>query len=119
VFSDVILDHALNRRNLGALQHATHKGCSGDPEDGPWVRLWFVVEDGMIVQASYAAAGCPAAIASASIAAQVPRGRTVLQALSLTHGATTLLFGGLPEGREHVPMAVVDAIHAASRVCDA
>jgi NifU-like protein involved in Fe-S cluster formation len=113
VFTAAVLDHTLNPRNVGPLQGATHEGGSGDPGGGPYVLLWFIVVGETIQEASYETYGCPAAVACASLSAQLLKGKTVSQALSITPRDLTLLLGGLPEGKEHCPVLAVKAIQSA------
>ena len=110
MFSAAVLDHTLNPRNAGPLEDASHYGQSGDPGGGPYVQLWFIVDEDRIVQGAYQTYGCPAAIACASLAAEVLRGRSVEQALLLTSQDIALILGGLPEGKGHCPAMVVEAI---------
>jgi nitrogen fixation protein NifU and related proteins len=110
VLSQTALDHVANPRNAGPLPGATHQGVAGDPGGGPYVLLWFRVEGEVIREASYETYGCPASVACASLTAEILKGRTVAQALSMTPRDLTLLVGGLPEGREHCPALVVQAV---------
>ena len=113
MFSAAVLDHSLNPRNVGPMEDATHEGGAGDPGGGPYVLLWFKVAGDKIVAGSYETYGCPAAVACASLTAEILKGRTVAQALSLTPQDLTLLLGGLPEGKEHCPKLAVQAIRSA------
>ena len=113
MFTEAVLDHTLNLRNTGPLENASHYGQAGDPGGGPYVQLWFDLSEGRIVAGAYQTYGCPAAIACASLAAEVLKGRTIEQALSLTARDIELILGGLPEGREHCPKMVVQAIASA------
>ncbi len=98
---------------MGEFEGATHQGQSGVPGDGPYVVLWLRVENGSIRRAGYSTYGCPAAVASASVAAEVLQGRTVRQALSLEPRDVELLLGGLPEGKGHCAAMVVEALRDA------
>lgn len=110
MFSGIAIEHIANPRNAGPLEGATHRGVAGDPGGGPYVILWLRVEGEIIEDATYETYGCPAAIASASLAATVLRGRTLAQAISITPKDIALLVGTLPEGREHCPALVAEAI---------
>ena len=113
LFSAAVLDHNSRPRNVGGFEGATHQGQSGVPGDGPYVVLWLRVENGSIRRAGYSTYGCPAAVASASVAAEVLQGRTVRQALSLEPRDVELLLGGLPEGKGHCAAMVVEALRDA------
>lgn len=66
-------------RNVGPHEGATHFGQVGDPGGGPYALIWFTVEGDTVTQASYQTYGCPAAVACASLGAQLAHGRTVSQ----------------------------------------
>lgn len=110
MFSAIVLDHFHNPRHVGPLEAATHQGVAGSPGDGPYLILWFVVEEDVIQQAAYQTYGCPAAIASGSMTATLLVGRTVEQALNLTATDLMLLLGGLPEGKEHCAQLAITAL---------
>jgi nitrogen fixation NifU-like protein len=113
LFTESVLDHTLNPRNVGPLEGATHEGASGVPGDGPYVLLWFKVDGEAIQDAAYKTYGCPAAIACSSLVAQLAKGRTVSQVLSIDEHDLITLLGGLPEGKEYCPGLAITAIHDA------
>lgn len=113
MFTATVLDHTLNPRNAGPLENATHYGQAGEPGGGPYVQLWFGVDGERIIRGAYQTYGCPAAVACASLAAEVLVGRTVEQALSINARDIALMLGGLPEGKGHCPAMVVEAISKA------
>ena len=100
MFSSIALEHIARPRSAGPLENATHHGVSGRPGEGPYVQLWLRVEGDAIREASYETYGCPAAVACASLTAEILRGRTVAQALSITAADLMLIVGGLPPGKE-------------------
>ena len=110
-FSPLALQHIQNPRGSGPIDGATHVGQAGDPGGGPYVKFWLVVEGARIVRASWDCNGCPAAVASSSIAAYLLVGRTVEQALSVTPEDLTLIVGELPAGYADRPQMAVRAIH--------
>jgi len=112
-FSPIAIEHIANPRNAGALEGATHQGVAGDPGGGPYVILWLRVEGDVIKEATYETYGCPAAVATSSIIAQLLRGRTVAQALSITPNDLLLILGGLPPGKEGCPQMAVAALRHA------
>lgn len=113
MYSDTVLHHFHNPRNRGPLESATHYGVAGDPGNGPSMQLWFRVEDDRIVAAAYQTYPCPAATACGSIVAEIAKGRTAEQLLTLTATDVTRLLGGLPEGKEHCPELTAAAIRRA------
>lgn len=110
VFTAIVQDHVHRPRNAGALPEATHHGVAGTPGEGPYMLLWFEVAEETIVRASYATYGCPSAIASGSVTAEILQGRTIAQALLLDANDIQALLGGLPEGKGHCAQLVVDSV---------
>lgn len=113
MFTAAVADHVHNPRNCGEMANATHYGQCGIPGDGPYVQLWLRIESGRILKATYNTNGCPAQIASASMAAQLLSGRTIEQALLIEARDIELLLGGLPEGKGHCPQMAVEALKSA------
>nr|WP_309698013.1 iron-sulfur cluster assembly scaffold protein [Armatimonas sp.] len=113
MYSVVASEHFHAPRRVGPLEGATHTGTAGTPGGGPYVVLWFVVSGERIDRAAYKTFGCPAAIASASMVAELVEGRLVEAALMLTESELIQALGGLPEGKEHCPKLAVQALVAA------
>jgi nitrogen fixation NifU-like protein len=113
VYSQAVQDHFHNPRNVGPLEGATHTGTAGTPGEGPYVVLWLLVENGRIVRAAYRTYGCPAAVACASVVAELAAGRSAAEGLALTEAEVTAALGGLPEGKAHCPELAVRALRAA------
>jgi nitrogen fixation NifU-like protein len=110
MWSDLVQEHVSNLRNVGPLETATHQGVAGVPGEGPYMRLWFEVNEGRIVRAAYKTYGCVSAIASGSITATLLTGLPVERALLLTAEDLLRIMGGLPEGKEHYTQLAVTAI---------
>jgi nitrogen fixation NifU-like protein len=113
MFSAIVQDHFYNPRNSGELESATHQGVAGLPGDGPYMILWFRVEGEHILDASYKTYGCPTAVASGSMVAQLAKGRTIPQITALSIDDLTRLLGGVPEGKEHCPQLAIEALNKA------
>lgn len=115
MFSAIAIDHVQSPRNRGPLQGATHVGTGGSPGEGPYARLWLIVEDGRIVDASYKTPGCPSSTACASVLCQLISGRDVQLCRMLTNADLLAVVGGLPEGKDywidHVMAALNDALN--------
>lgn len=113
MYSPIVSDHFHSPRRVGPLVGATHRGTAGVPGEGPYVILWLKVERERIVAAAYQSHGCPAAMASASMAAQLIEGQRVDTAARVTPEQIVSELGGLPEGKEHCPRLAAQAIGAA------
>lgn len=109
MFSASVLDYTLNPRNAGRLEDATHHGVAGEPGEGPYDELWFKTEAGVILAASYETFGCSAAVACASLVAQLSTGRQVSWILSVDEKDLATLLGGLPEGRVFCSLLAIQA----------
>jgi nitrogen fixation protein NifU and related proteins len=110
MFSATVLDHFYNPRNVGPLEGATHEGTAGVPGDGPYLRLWFRFEGDTVRAAAYRTYGCPAAVASGSVLAELAPGRTLAQLRQITPADVMRLLGGLPEGKGHCAELVAEAL---------
>lgn len=95
MFSALVIDHVHHPRNMGELSTATHHGVAGTPGEGPYMLMWFEVEEERVLCASCETYGCPASIASGSIACEVLQGRSISQALLLDATDIMRLLGGL------------------------
>lgn len=113
MYSALASDHFHHPRRVGPLDAATHQGTGGVPGEGPYLILWFVVEGNRIERAAYRTFGCPAAIASASMMAELCEGRSIEQALRLSEAELVEALGGLPEGKEHCPKLALKALQEA------
>ena len=92
-----------SRAHAGTLDAATHYGEGGIPGQGPYVRLWLQVEDGVVVQARFKTFGCPASIACAEALCEYVEGQRLDQIEAVTAEMLTECVGGVPEGKEHCP----------------
>ncbi len=105
--------HVHSPRNAGPLQGATHIGIGGTPGEGPYVRLWLLISDGIIQKATYECNGCPSSIAASSVAAQLLTGRQIGKAKLLESKDLLLILGGLPEGKDYYADLAVEALQDA------
>jgi len=110
MYSETVLEHFHNPRNCGPLPGATHEGTAGVPGEGPYMTLWFRVEDGRVTQAAYQTWGCPAAVACGSLVAELAPRVSIAALRSLTAADVMRLLRGLPEGKEHCAELAVEAI---------
>jgi nitrogen fixation protein NifU and related proteins len=113
MYSATVKNRVLNAPNAGPMDAATHRGVAGTPGEGPYVILWFRVENGRIQEGAFNCNGCPTTIACASVAAELCVGRTNAEALALTDASVVSELGGLPEGKEHCAGQALQAVHDA------
>lgn len=112
-YTETVLDHARNPRNVGSIDDANVVVQVGDPDCGDTLLLFMKIEDDCIANISYLIKGCGAAIATASMGSELVKGKTLNQALLVTDQTVTEALGGLPEDKEHCSNLIASAVHAA------
>lgn len=110
VLSPLAAELVQNPRNLGCFEGHTHYGVSGIPGEGPYVELWFEVQNGIVRRAGYNTPGCPSSTAAASMLCHLATGREVIKLRELTAAELLAVLGGLPEGKEHYAHKTIDAM---------
>lgn len=91
-----LMEHFLHPKNIGVIENATNVATAGNPEDGDVIRLFLVIQEGIIVDAKVKVFGCPVAIASADILAEMVKGKTIREALKIKNEDISEALGGLP-----------------------
>lgn len=100
-YSDKVLDHFMNPRNVGEVENADGVGEVGNPVCGDMMRFTIKVEDGKIADVKYKTFGCGAAIAVSSMVSELALGRTLEEAKQLTREKVAEELGGLPPNKMH------------------
>jgi nitrogen fixation protein NifU and related proteins len=113
MYSKIVQDHFHNPRHVGPLAGATHRGTGGEVGGGPYIVLWLRIEGGCVLDAAYQSYGCPAAIASASVACGWVIDKTPTQARSLSAIEVLGMLDGLPDGKDHCPRLAIAALQSA------
>lgn len=91
-----VVEHFLHPQNIGIIENATNVATAGNPEDGDVVRLFLLIREGVIVNAKVKVFGCPVALASADILAEMIKGKTITEALKIKNKDISDALGGLP-----------------------
>jgi nitrogen fixation NifU-like protein len=112
-YSETVLDHFANPRNAGVLDDADGVGVRTNPVCGDTMRLMIRVRDDRIAEARWQTVGCPAAIATSSIATEMITGRPLDEVLTLTKEQIAEAAGGLPKSKLHCSVLAADALKAA------
>ncbi len=112
-YTDKVIDHAKNPRNVGGMDDANVVVQVGDPDCGDTLLLFMKIEDGLIANVSFLIKGCGAAIATASMGSELVKGKTLNEALLVTDATVTAALGGLPDEKEHCSNLIASAVHAA------
>jgi nitrogen fixation NifU-like protein len=100
-YSDKVLDHFLNPRNIGVIKAASATGNGGDTECGDVIRLYLKIAGDIIVDSKVKVFGCPVVIACASVITEMIDGKTVTEALNITNENISDILGGLPTEKLH------------------
>ncbi len=112
-YSDKVLDHFSNPRNVGELEDANAVGTVGNAKCGDIMKMYMKIEDGVIKDVRFKTFGCGAAIATSSMATELVMGKTIEEALQLTNKAVIEALEGLPPAKVHCSVLAEDAIKAA------
>ncbi len=112
-YSDKVIDHFTNPRNMGEMADPSVVAEVGSPVCGDMMRLYLKIENDKIVDAKFKTFGCAAAIASSSMLTEMLKGKTIDEALKITDGFVAQALGGLPEAKVHCSVMAEDALKAA------
>lgn len=115
MYSEKVMDHFTNPRNVGEIADADGVGTVGNPVCGDIMKIYIKVEDNRIKDIKFKTFGCGAAIATSSILTEMVRGKTIEEALKVTNKAVADALDGLPPNKMHCSNLAADALHAAIR----
>ena len=113
MYSEKVMDHFENPRNVGEIEDANGVGTVGNAKCGDIMRMYLKVENGVIQDVKFKTFGCGAAIATSSMATEMVKGKTLKEALALTNKAVAEALDGLPPVKIHCSLLAEEAIHAA------
>ena len=113
MYSEKVMDHFSNPRNVGEIENASGTGTVGNAKCGDIMKMDIQVENGVIVDVKFKTFGCGAAIATSSMATEMVKGKTIEEALQLTNKAVAEALDGLPPVKMHCSLLAEQAIHAA------
>ena len=113
MYSEKVMDHFSNPRNVGEIENASGSGTVGNAKCGDIMKMDIQVENGVIVDMKFKTFGCGAAIATSSMATEMVKGKTIEEALKLTNKAVAEALDGLPPVKMHCSLLAEQAIHAA------
>ena len=113
MYSEKVMDHFENPRNVGEIEDANGVGTVGNAKCGDIMRMYLKVENGIIQDVKFKTFGCGAAIATSSMATEMVKGKSLKEALQLTNKAVAEALDGLPPVKIHCSLLAEEAIHAA------
>lgn len=113
MYSDKVMDHFSNPRNVGEISEANGVGQVGNPKCGDIMKVFMRIEDNTIVDIKFKTFGCGAAVATSSMATELVKGKSVEEALQLTNKAVAEALDGLPPVKLHCSVLAEEAIKSA------
>lgn len=113
IYSEKVLDHFANPRNVGEIENADGIGEVGNAKCGDIMKMYLKIDDGVISDVKFKTFGCGAAIATSSMATELIKGKPIEDALKLTNKAVVEALDGLPAVKIHCSVLAEEAIKTA------
>ena len=113
LYSDKVMDHFRNPRNVGVMEDADGVGEVGNAKCGDIMKIYLKIEDDIITDVKFETFGCGSAIASSSMATEMIKGKPLSEALQLTNKAVTEALDGLPAHKIHCSVLAEEAVKRA------
>lgn len=114
MYSEKVMDHFTNPRNVGEIEDASGVGTVGNAKCGDIMRIYLDIDENQVIQdVKFKTFGCGAAVATSSMATELVKGKTVTEALKVTNKAVMEALDGLPPVKVHCSLLAEEAIHAA------
>ena len=113
MYSEKVMDHFANPRNMGEIKNASGTGTVGNAKCGDIMKMYLDIENNVIKNATFKTFGCGAAVATSSMATELVKGKSIQEALTITNAAVTEALDGLPSTKLHCSCLAEEALHAA------
>jgi nitrogen fixation NifU-like protein len=113
LYSDKVMDHFKNPRNVGDIENPDGVGHVGNPVCGDIMELYIRVKDNIITEAKFKTFGCGAAIATSSMVTELVMGKSIEEALEISNKAVVEALDGLPAIKMHCSVLAEEALKAA------
>jgi nitrogen fixation NifU-like protein len=113
MYTDKVMEHFKNPRNMGEIPDADGVGTVGNPTCGDLMTMYIKVKDDHIEDVKFKTYGCGAAIATSSMTTELAKGKTLEEAMNITRASVADSLGGLPKVKMHCSNLAADALHAA------
>jgi nitrogen fixation NifU-like protein len=113
MYTEKVMDHFRNPRNMGEIPDADGVGTVGNPVCGDLMTIYIKVKDDRIEDVKFKTFGCGAAVATSSMVTEIAKGKTLEEAMSITRASVAESLGGLPPVKMHCSNLAADALHAA------
>ena len=113
MYSDKVMDHFKNPRNVGEIENADGIGEVGNPVCGDIMKIFLKIENNIVTDAKFKTFGCGAAIATSSMTTDLAKGKTLDEAMKITRQDVANALEGLPARKMHCSNLAADALHKA------
>jgi nitrogen fixation NifU-like protein len=113
MYTEKVMDHFKNPRNMGEIPDADGIGTVGNPVCGDLMTIYIKVKDNRLEDIKFKTFGCGSAIATSSMITELAKGKTLEEGLKITRGNVAEELGGLPAVKMHCSNLAADALHAA------
>ncbi len=113
LYSDKVMDHFSNPRNVGELENADGVGEVGNAKCGDIMRMYLKIDNGVITDIKFKTFGCGAAIATSSMATEMIKGKSIEDALKITNKSVMEALEGLPPAKVHCSVLAEEAMKSA------
>jgi len=113
MYTDLVMDHFTNPRNVGEIEEADGVGQIGNPVCGDVMRISIAVDDDHIADVKFKTFGCGAAVATSSMVTEMVMGKTLGEAADISNKTVAEALGGLPANKMHCSNLAADALHLA------
>lgn len=113
MYSEKVMEHFTNPRNVGEIPDADGVGEEGNPTCGDIMKIFLKVENNVIKDIKFKTFGCAAAIATSSMVTEMAKGKTLDEAMLITKNSVAAMLDGLPPQKMHCSNLAADAMHKA------
>lgn len=112
-YSEKVMDHFMNPRNVGEIENASGVGTVGNAKCGDIMKIYLDIEDDIIKDVKFKTFGCGAAVATSSMATELVKGKSIKEAMKITNKAVMEALDGLPPVKVHCSVLAEEALQAA------
>ena len=113
LYTETVMDHFMNPRNVGEIENADGVGEDGNAKCGDIMKMYLKIDNDVITDVKFETFGCGSAIASSSMATEMVKGKTVEEALAITNKQVVDALGGLPAHKLHCSVLAEESIKSA------
>jgi nitrogen fixation NifU-like protein len=113
MYSELVMEHFRNPRNMGSIEDADGVGEVGNPQCGDMMRITIKVKDDILEDVKFQTLGCGAAVATSSMVTEMAKGKSLAEAITISNKAVAEALGGLPPAKMHCSNLAADGLRAA------